>query len=239
MSRPDGGSSFRAARKGCARRAGRLFSGNTAFFAKKAAGRKPRGGIPPSGLPQNASRLSFACGDISPVRWGQFQAFRLSGKRCTPAETGGRRPPTWRGVERGTRSSPLLLFFPRFLFEKRNRAPTGQAACPARANTHRGCPGTRRPVHADAPPLMAGTLRLKQSLSDGHRPRYPPSLLLDVHPTPPAKNHSGLPCNGSGGESILWNTAPGSLSLCLPRCESARNAVWLPHPRATSERDVL
>ena len=45
--------------------------------------RKPRGGIPPSGLPQSASRLSFRCGNISKVRRGQFRAFRLSGKRCT------------------------------------------------------------------------------------------------------------------------------------------------------------
>src|SRR5699024_1554444 len=56
------------------------------FLCKESGGKEsPEGGYPPLDSPQSASRSSFFCGGISLAWRGQFQAFRLSGKRCTPA----------------------------------------------------------------------------------------------------------------------------------------------------------
>ena len=107
--------------------------------------RKRRGGAAPSALPPMRNRAKF------PLRWDfpgavpfgrELPAYE--GSVVLPCKTGDRkdwrslpligaaplkRPPFWRGVERGTRSSPLRLFFPRFLFREKKSGAT-RAGCP-------------------------------------------------------------------------------------------------------------
>ena len=53
----------------CARRAGRLPSGGTAFFAKESGGKESaEGALPPLHSPQCATGLKFRCGGIAPVQ---------------------------------------------------------------------------------------------------------------------------------------------------------------------------
>ena len=100
--------------------------------------RKRRGGAAPSALLPMRNRAKF------PLRWDcaspvpfepSFPPMRKAlycHARQVTAKTishrkkwGGpiKRPPFWRGVERGTRSSPLRLFFPRFLFREKKSGP--------------------------------------------------------------------------------------------------------------------
>ena len=60
-------------------------------------------------------------------------ARQVTAKTVSHSQTNGaapfKRPPFWRGVERGTRSSPLRLFFPRFLFREKKSGAT-RVGCP-------------------------------------------------------------------------------------------------------------
>ena len=116
-------------------RAGRLPSVGTAFFAKESGGKENlEGGYHPSGLPQGASRLMFYCGGISYSGGTKTKPGAYEQPVVLPANPGGRRPPTWRGVERETRSSPLRRSFPGFF----SRKEIGR--CPRRTPARRGQP---------------------------------------------------------------------------------------------------
>ena len=135
--------------------------------------RKPRGGIPPSGLPQNAPRPPSGCGGISLPWRGQFQAFRLSGKRCTlPIWGGPRKGRPFGGEWRGEREVPLSFFsFPGFFSRKEiGRCPRRTPA--RRAHLRRGPCRAGRPSGEDTTPgnprqeIPAGGFLLSQTKSD-------------------------------------------------------------------------
>ncbi|OUN06236.1 hypothetical protein B5G43_09775 [Flavonifractor sp. An92] len=113
---------------GCQPGSGRLLGGSTAFFAKKAVGKKAqRGDTPLWTPPRRIPAFILLRRYFLSLAW-PILGFPPIRKALYPGNMGRphKRPPFWRGVERGTRSSPLLLFFPRFLFEKRNRALSAQ-----------------------------------------------------------------------------------------------------------------
>ena len=106
--------------------------------------RKRRGGAAPSALPpmRNRAKVLLRWDFPSPVPFGR-ELSAYEGSVVLPCKTGDRkdwrllpligaapkkRPPFWRGVERGTRSSPLRLFFPRFLFCEKKSGAT-RAGC--------------------------------------------------------------------------------------------------------------
>ena len=106
---------------GCARRAGRLPSGGTAFFAKKAVGKKAqRGGYPPLDFPKAHPGFHSAAA-VFPKHGVANSGLSAYPESVVPWQSGRphKRPPFWRGVERGTRSSPLRLFFSPFLFREK------------------------------------------------------------------------------------------------------------------------
>src|SRR5699024_2901450 len=104
------------------------------FFAKESGGKEsPEGGYPPLDSPKTHPGFHSSAA-VFPKHGVANSGLSAYPESVVPWQSGRphKRPPFWRGVERGTRSSPLLLFFPRFLFEKRNRALSAQDARPAR-----------------------------------------------------------------------------------------------------------
>ena len=101
--------------------------------------RKRRGGAAPSALPpmripaKVPLRRDFPSSVPFERSFPPMRAALYCHARQVTAKTGGphpqngaapfKRPPFWWGVERGTRSSPLRLFFPRFLFREKKSGP--------------------------------------------------------------------------------------------------------------------
>ena len=112
------------------------------FLCKESGGKEsPEGGYPPLDSPKAHPGVSSTAKGFPHPGGAKTKPGAYEQPVVLPAKPGGRRPPTWRGVERGTRSSPLRLFFSPFLFAKRNGALSAQDARPARAKIP-GSPGS-------------------------------------------------------------------------------------------------